>query len=44
MISYREILLLYSQRLSQRSIVASCGCGKETVQRAIAHAKEHGLV
>lgn len=43
MTSYREILRLYSQGLSQRSIAASCGCGKGTVQRTIAHAKEHGL-
>ena len=44
MTSYREILRLHSQGLSHRSIVASCGCGKGTVQRTIAHAKEHGLV
>jgi len=44
MTSYREILRLYSMGLSQRSIAASCGCGKGTVQRTIAHAKEHGLV
>ena len=43
MIKYREILRLHSQGLSQRSIAASCNCGKGTVQRTIAHAKEHGL-
>ena len=43
MTRYREILRLVSQGLSQRSIAASCGCGKGTVQRTIAHAKEHGL-
>ena len=43
MTNYREILRLYSQGLSQRSIAASCGCGKSTVQRAIAFVKEHGL-
>jgi transposase len=43
MISYREILRLYSQGFSQRSIAASVGCGKGTVQRTIAHAKEHNL-
>lgn len=43
MTSYREILRLYSQGLSQRSIAASCGCGKGTVQRTIEHAREYGL-
>jgi transposase len=44
MTSYREILRLHSQGLSQRSIAASCGCGKGTVQRTLEHAKEHRLV
>ncbi|MCL2791442.1 MAG: IS21 family transposase [Desulfobulbus sp.] len=44
MTSYREILRLNSQGLSQRSIAASCGCGKGTVQRIITHAMEQGLV
>ena len=44
MTSYREILRLHSQGLSQRSIAASCGCGKGTVQRTVEHAKKHGLV
>jgi len=43
MTSYREILRLYSQGLSQRSIAASCGCGKGTVQRTVEHAKKHDL-
>jgi transposase len=43
MISYREILRLHHQGFSQRSIAASCNCGKGTVQRTIEHAKEHGL-
>lgn len=43
MTSYREILRLHSQGISQRSIAASCGCGKGTVQRTIEHAREHGL-
>jgi transposase len=43
MTSYREILRLYSQGLSQRSIAASCGCGKGTVQRTLEHAKKHNL-
>jgi len=44
MTSYREILRLHSQGLSHRSIVASCGCGKGTVQRTLEKAAEHGLV
>jgi len=44
MTNYREILRLHSQGLSQRSIAASCGCGKSTVQRAITLVKEQGLV
>ena len=43
MTNYREILRLYSQGLSQRSIAVSCGCGKSTVQRAVSYAKEQGL-
>lgn len=43
MTNYREILRLYSQGLSQRSIAASCGCAKSTVHRAIALVKEKGL-
>lgn len=43
MTSYREILRLHSQGLSQRSIAASCGCGKGTVQRTVEHAKKHNL-
>jgi transposase len=43
MTNYREILRLHSQGLSHRSIAVSCECGKGTVQRAIGHAKEHGL-
>jgi len=44
MTSYREILRLHSQGLSQRSIAASCGCGKGTVQRTVEHARKHELV
>ena len=40
MTNYREILRLNSQGLSQRSIAASCDCGKTTVQRVIARAEE----
>jgi transposase len=43
MINYREILRLHSQGFSQRTIAASCDCGKGTVQRTLEHAKEHGL-
>ena len=44
MTNYREILRLYSQGLSQRSIAASCECGKSTVQRTITRAQEHGIM
>ena len=44
MTSYREILRLHSQGLSQRSIAASCGCGKGTVQRTVEHAKKLNIV
>jgi transposase len=43
MTNYREILRLTSQGLGQRSIAASCECGKSTVQRTQAKAKELGL-
>jgi transposase len=43
MTNHREILRLYSQGLSQRKIAESCGCGKSTVQRAIALVQDHGL-
>lgn len=43
MTSYREILRLHSRGLSQRSIAASCGCGKGTVQRTVEQAKKHKL-
>lgn len=44
MTNYREILRLHSQGLSQRSIAASCDCGKTTVQRAVNRADERGIV
>jgi transposase len=43
MTNYREILRLLSQGISQRSIAASCGCSRSTVQRTIARAQEHDL-
>jgi transposase len=43
MTNYREILRLHSQGLSQRSIAASCDCGKSTVQRTVTRAQERGI-
>lgn len=43
MTNYREILRLYSQGFSQRSIAASCDCGKSTVQRTVTLANQMGL-
>jgi transposase len=44
MTNYREILRLHSQGLSQRSIAASCDCGKTTVQKTVNRADELGIV
>ena len=44
MTNYREILRLRSQGLSQRSIAASCDCGKTTVQKIVNRADERGIV
>lgn len=43
MTNYREILRLLSHGISQRSIAASCGCSRSTVQRTIARAEDCGL-
>ena len=43
MTPYREILRLYSQGISQRSIAASCNCSRNTVARTIEKANEHNL-
>ena len=43
MTKYREILRLYSQGISQRSIAASCECSRNTVAKVIARAKELNL-
>lgn len=43
MIKYREILRLYSQGLSQRSIGSSCSCSKNTVGEVIKRANEKGV-
>jgi transposase len=40
MTKYREILRLYSQGISQRSIALSCECSRNTVAKVIARAKE----
>ncbi|KXG74964.1 helix-turn-helix domain-containing protein [Thermotalea metallivorans] len=40
MTKYREILRLYSQGISQRSIATSCECSRNTVSKVIARAKE----
>ena len=43
MTPYREILRLYSQGISQRSIAASCSCSRNTVARTIEEAERHSL-
>ena len=40
MTKYREILRLYSQGISQRSIALSCECSRNTVAKVVARAKE----
>jgi hypothetical protein len=37
---YREILRLYSQGISQRSIAASCSCSRNTVFKVLKRARE----
>lgn len=43
MTSYREILRLKTQGLSQRSIAASVGCARSTVERVLKRAQECNL-
>lgn len=43
MTSYREILRLHHQKLSQREIAAGCGCSRNTVSRIVEKAREVGL-
>lgn len=43
MTQYREILRLYSQGISQRSIASSVGCSRNTVASAIRRAHETGI-
>jgi hypothetical protein len=40
MTSYREILRLYAQGISQRSIARSCDCSRNTVFRVISQAQQ----
>lgn len=40
MTNYREILRLYSQGISQRSIAASCSCSRNTVAKVLSRAQE----
>jgi len=39
MTNYHEILRLYAQGISQRSIALSCECSRNTVAKVIAGAK-----
>lgn len=43
MTDYREILRLYSQGISQRSIAVSCGCSRNTVSTVLDRASQHTL-
>jgi len=43
MTDYREILRLYSQGISQRSIAVSCGCSRNTVSTVLERAMQHTL-
>jgi hypothetical protein len=40
MTKYREILRLYSHRISKSGIAASCGCARKTVTKVLDRAKE----
>lgn len=40
MTNYREILRLYSQGISQRSIAVSCACSRNTVAKVLNRAQE----
>ena len=44
MTQYREILRLYSQGISQRSIAVSCACSRNTVSSVLSRAEERGIV
>lgn len=43
MTDYREILRLYSQGISQRSIAVSCGCSRNTISTVLDRASQHTL-
>ncbi|MDB5053350.1 MAG: putative transposase y4bL/y4kJ/y4tB [Bacilli bacterium] len=43
MTQYREILRLHSQGISQRNIVVSCACSRNTVSKIILRAEELGI-
>jgi len=43
MTNYHEILRLYAQGISQRSIALSCECSRNTVSKVIAGAKEQNF-
>ena len=43
MTNYREILRLFHQGISQRSIASSCACSRNTVAKVLKQAEELGL-
>jgi transposase len=43
MTSYREILRLYAQGISQRGIAKSCGCARNTVARVLYQAQRRKI-
>ena len=43
MVRYREILRLYSQGISKRSIASSCRCSRVTINEVLERAKIHNL-
>lgn len=44
MTNYREILRIKAQGFSQRSIAASVGCARSTVERVLERAKECKII
>lgn len=43
MVNHKEILRLKSLGLAHQEIAASCGCGRNTVTRTLARAREQNL-
>lgn len=43
MTNYREILRLFQQGISQRSIASSCACSRNTVAKVLKQAEELGV-